>query len=99
MTYMCLFLQSILVHKMIMNIITFACILERAGLTVSIFKVAAVQVVTKSPAASVRVSHLSGKIDVDESKKKAKNKITSQMSLAVKGTDSPPGKMVSLDSP
>ena len=95
---MCLFMQSILVHKVVYDIgSTCACLLERAGLTVSIFKVAAVQVVTKNPAASVRVSHLSGQIDVEESKKKAKNKITSQMSLAVKGTDSPPEKMVSLD--
>ena len=74
MTHVFLFMQSILVHKVISNVITCACILERAGLTVSIFKVAAVQVVTKSPVASVRVSHLSGKNAVDESKKKPKIK-------------------------
>ena len=49
--------------------------------------------------AKLDLSRSMAEIDVDESKKKAKNKITSQMSLAVKGTDSPPGKMVSLDSP
>ena len=65
MTHMCLFLQSILVHKVISNVITCASILERAGLTVSIFKVAAFQAVTKNPVASVRVPHLSGKIDVE----------------------------------
>ena len=62
--------KYILVHKVVSDIgITCACSLERVGLTVSIFKVAAVQVVTKSPAASVWVSHLSGKIDVEERKK------------------------------
>ena len=61
---MCLFMQYILVHKVVSDIrITCACSLERVGLTVSIFKVAAFQVVTKSPVASVRVPHLSGKID------------------------------------
>ena len=61
---MCLFMQRILVYKVMLNVITCACILERAGLTVSIFKVAAVHVITKNPVASVRIPHLSGKIDV-----------------------------------